>query len=92
MFKFVKAFVKTKTIEMSLENLIYLDFTKDTISQNVIEYIQDRILIEEEKEWSKKLISGKNLKNAEANKLVQSIVSAMIINSNGVSEEIKPIA
>ena len=49
MFKFVKAFVKTKTIEMSLENLIYLDFTKDTISQNVIEYIQDRILIEEEK-------------------------------------------
>ena len=34
----------------------------------------------------------KKSKNAEANKLVQSIVSAMIINTNGVSEEIKPIA
>ena len=38
-----------------------------------------RIITEIEKEWLQKLVEGTKLKNAEANQLVKSIVSAMIM-------------
>ena len=50
---------------------IVFDFTKTTISSNVISLFKDRIIDENEKEWFAKVVKGRKLKNAEANQLVK---------------------
>ena len=71
-----------------MPNEINFEFIKDTISQNVIDYFNSKILNNEEKDWFRKMVRGINLKKAEANQLVRSIVSAMVIITDEETEEI----
>ena len=67
---------------------IVFDFTKTTISSNVISLFENRIIDENEKEWFAKVVKGSKLKNAEANQLVKSILQAMFIQTDEEQEEV----
>ena len=67
---------------------IVFDFTKTTISSNVISLFENRIIEENEKEWFAKVVKGSQLKKAEANQLVKSILQAMFIQTDEEQEEV----
>ena len=73
---------------MAVNSGIEMDFSKQSFSQNIIDYVMAKLQIEDEKEWFQKMLKGTKLKNAEVNQLIRSLTMAMFMNPEEETTEV----